>query len=69
MREGRLSREEIYADLGEIILGRKPARRSKDEITLFESVGFALEDLVAACLAYQKARERGAGLEFRLEGE
>ena len=43
-----------------------PARTREDEITLFESVGFALEDLVVASLAYRRAKERGAGLEFSL---
>jgi ornithine cyclodeaminase len=66
MRSGEFSKEKIYADLGEIVLGKKPARMREDEITLFESVGFALEDLVVACLAYRKAKERGMGLEFTL---
>jgi ornithine cyclodeaminase/alanine dehydrogenase-like protein (mu-crystallin family) len=66
MRSGKLSREKIYADLGEIVLEQKPARMRDDEITLFESVGFALEDLVVASLAYRKAKERGIGLEFTL---
>jgi alanine dehydrogenase len=67
MREGKLSKEEIYADLGEMVLGQKPGRIREDEITLFESVGFALEDLVTARLAYRKAKEKGMGLEFRLD--
>jgi len=67
MRDGKLSKESIYADLGEIVLGKKPGRIRDDEITLFESVGFALEDLVTARLAYQKAKERGMGVEFRLD--
>lgn len=69
MRSGKISEKNIHADLGDIILGTKPARSSKDEITLFESVGFALEDLVTARLAYQRAKERGAGLKFKLEVE
>jgi len=67
MRDGKLSKDEIYGDLGEIVLGRKAARTRDDEITLFESVGFALEDLVTARLAYQKAKEKGMGIEFRLD--
>jgi len=69
MRNGRLSKENIYADLGEIVLGQKPARTRDDEITLFESVGFALEDLVAARLAYQRAKEIGMGMELKLDVE
>jgi ornithine cyclodeaminase len=51
IRNGKFSKENIYADLGEIVLAQKPARTREDEITLFESVGFALEDLVVATLA------------------
>jgi len=68
MKAGVISRESIHADLGEIILGLKPGRTGDDEITLFESVGFALEDLKAALLAYEKARAQGVGLELSLEG-
>ncbi len=66
MRTGRLSRGDIHADLGEIVIDQKPGRTRDDEITLFESVGFALEDLVTARLAYQRAKERGIGLVFNL---
>jgi alanine dehydrogenase len=66
IRNGKLSKENIYADLGEIVLAQKPARTRDDEITLFESVGFALEDLVVATLAYGRASEKGAGLKFSL---
>jgi ornithine cyclodeaminase/alanine dehydrogenase-like protein (mu-crystallin family) len=66
IRNGELSKENIYADLGEIVLGQKPARTADDEITLFESVGFALEDLVVASLAYGRASEKGVGLKFTL---
>ena len=66
IRDGKFSKENIHADLGEIVLGQKPARTREDEITLFESVGFALEDLMVATLAYKKAGEQGVGLEFTL---
>ena len=67
MKAGRLSRERIEADLGEIVMGVKPGRRTDDEITLFESVGFAVEDVVTARLAYRRAKEKGLGREFSLE--
>lgn len=66
LKEGQLSRERISADLGEIVQGKKPGRTKADEITIFESVGFAVEDLMTAHLAYQKAIEQGIGLEFSL---
>jgi ornithine cyclodeaminase/alanine dehydrogenase-like protein (mu-crystallin family) len=65
--EGIFSKENIHADLGELVTGRKASRTSDDEVTLFKSVGFALEDLVTAQVAFQKARDKGIGLEFHLE--
>ena len=46
------------AEIGEVIAGKQPARRSADEITLFKSVGVAAEDVAAADLVYQKRTER-----------
>ncbi len=66
IKRGQLSKQSIHADLGEIVLRKKPGRTRNDEITLFESVGFALEDLVTARLAYHNATARGIGLEFSL---
>ncbi len=46
---------EIFAELGEVVAGSKPGRETEDEITLYKSVGVAVEDLVAADLVYRKA--------------
>ena len=46
---------EIFAELGEVVAGTKPGRQSADEITLYKSVGVAVEDIVAAELVYQRA--------------
>jgi len=48
-------------DLGDILLGRSPGRRDDDELTLFKSMGHAIEDLVAANLVYAQARLQGRG--------
>jgi alanine dehydrogenase len=61
IQEGKLKREAIHGDLGEIITGRKAGRRSPEEITLFESVGFAMEDVVVAHRVYEKAVRDGKG--------
>ena len=50
-----ITREHITADLHELVSGQKPGRRSPEEITLFKSVGCALEDLVVAHLVYHRA--------------
>ncbi|HEV2022888.1 MAG TPA: ornithine cyclodeaminase family protein [Terriglobales bacterium] len=50
MRRGVISREHLAADLHQLVSGKKPGRSSAEEITLFKSLGCALEDLVAASL-------------------
>jgi alanine dehydrogenase len=52
---------ESVTELGRIIAGREPGRRSDDDITLFKSNGIALEDISTALRVYNLARERGAG--------
>jgi ornithine cyclodeaminase len=47
--------------LGEVLRGTKPGRTSDDEITLFKSLGLAVEDLAAARYLYDKSKETGAG--------
>lgn len=46
---------DVFAELGEVVAGAKAARRSSEEITLFKSVGVAVEDVVAADLVYRRA--------------
>lgn len=61
MREGAIGPEHIRAELGEVLTGQKPGRKSPDEITLFKSLGLAVEDLASANYLYQKAKESNAG--------
>jgi alanine dehydrogenase len=53
--QGLMGKEDVYAELSEIVTGRKPARTS-DEIFVFDSTGVAIEDAVAAVAVYEKAR-------------
>jgi ornithine cyclodeaminase/alanine dehydrogenase len=53
---GLMQKEDIYADLSEIVTGRKPGRTGDDEITIFDSTGVAIEDAAAATIVYEKAR-------------
>jgi ornithine cyclodeaminase/alanine dehydrogenase-like protein (mu-crystallin family) len=48
-------------ELGELVAGTLPGRRSEDEITVYKSMGHVVEDMVAADLAERRARERGVG--------
>jgi alanine dehydrogenase len=56
MKNGTIPRSHIVADLHEIASGKKPVRESDESITLFKSLGCAVEDLVTAQLVYQQAR-------------
>jgi len=56
-----MSWDRVY-ELGHVVAGLMPGRRSDDEITLFESMGIALEDVAAARVVYERARERGIGV-------
>jgi alanine dehydrogenase len=66
MREGRFGENHVRAELGEVINGSKPGRQSPEEVTLFKSLGLAIEDLTAADLVYRRARAESMGLEVTL---
>ena len=56
--EGAFGPEHIRAELGEVLIGNHPARTAHDEITVFKSLGLAIEDLASAAHIYEKARTR-----------
>ncbi len=60
-QEGAVGPEHIKAELGEVLIGIKPGRSSADEITLFKSLGLAVEDLAAAEYVSLQAQTRGLG--------
>jgi ornithine cyclodeaminase/alanine dehydrogenase-like protein (mu-crystallin family) len=66
LRDGVVDRAHIAAELAEVVTGRRAGRTRREEITVFKSVGFALEDLAAAQLAYERARAQGIGKEVNL---
>jgi ornithine cyclodeaminase len=61
--EGAVGPEHILAELGEVLAGMHPGREHEDELTVFESLGIAVEDLASAELVVRRARERGVGTE------
>jgi len=69
LKDNVINETHIYAEIGEIITGKKHGRISDDEITLFKSVGLGVQDAAAAHLAYKKAREAGVGFEAELFGK
>jgi len=66
IREGLFAAEHVGAELGEIVAGTKPGRANDAEVTLFKSLGQAIEDLVAADLAYRRAQKLGRGVTVHL---
>ena len=64
IREGMIDAAHIRGELGEVVSGSTPGRRDEDRVTIFKSLGMAVEDVVAARLAYDKARQAGLGTEI-----
>jgi ornithine cyclodeaminase/alanine dehydrogenase-like protein (mu-crystallin family) len=61
LAEGAIDEGHIAAELGDVLVGAHPGRTSHDEITVFESLGLAVEDLLAAEYIVARARETGRG--------
>ena len=61
LRDGVIGPEHIRAEIGEVLKGDKPGRTSPEEITLFKSLGLAIEDLFAAAYLHKKASEKEVG--------
>jgi ornithine cyclodeaminase len=68
-REGRIDDAHIVAELGEVLTGQEGGRGSPDEVTLFKSLGLAIEDVAAARHIYAKALAAGGGTAVELGGE
>jgi ornithine cyclodeaminase len=66
LRDGLITESHIHAELGEIVLGRKPGRTSPDQITFFKSCGIAVQDVVAGGEVLRRAKEMKLGIEIAL---
>ena len=58
---GLVDDESVHAELGEVLVGDRPGRTSRDEVTVFDSGGTGIETVAAAWMLYRRARERGLG--------
>ncbi len=58
---GYLSRDNVWAELGEVVAGLKPGRTSENEITVFDSTGLAIQDAAVAEIVYRRALEKRVG--------
>jgi alanine dehydrogenase len=61
---GLMRKEDVYAELSEVVAGRKPGRTNEAEIFIFDSTGVAIEDAITAVAVYQKACETRRGERF-----
>ena len=60
-KEGLVTPESILGEIGELLIGTKSGRTSATEITLFKSLGLAIEDVVSADYLYNKAKAQNTG--------
>jgi ornithine cyclodeaminase len=65
LEEGTISQDDEIIELGELTSGRKPGRRSDEEITICDLTGVGVQDTAIALLAYRKAIEQGLGLQIQ----
>jgi alanine dehydrogenase len=62
---GLMRKEHVYAELADVVAGKRPGRTSEDEIIVFDSTGVAIEDAVAAVAVYEKVRTPDIGTYFQ----
>ncbi len=62
--QGQWDWDKVHGSLGDVVAGRIPARETEAEITLFKSVGLAIQDISTASYVYRKALEQKVGVEF-----
>ena len=61
IRDGRLARDDVDAEIGEIVAGTQPGRERDDELIVFWHRGFAVSDIAVGSLALRRAQELGLG--------
>lgn len=64
LNQNIITKENIHAEIGEILLGTKPGRENDQEITIFDSTGMAIQDNTSASKIYQNAISQGIGTSF-----
>ena len=63
IKDGAIQAGDASTEIGEVLAGKKPGRTSSSDITLYKSVGIAVQDVATAALVYRKALEKKAGVE------
>jgi ornithine cyclodeaminase len=67
-KEGAVDDDHIVGEIGDILLGKLDGRKTAEEITLFDSLGLAVEDLAASYYVYHRALEKGSGTPVDIGG-
>ena len=63
-----MTKDQVHAELGEVVAAIKPGRTSSDEVIVFDSTGMALQDVVTSALVYEKAMQQRTGITIELMG-
>jgi alanine dehydrogenase len=66
LEAGLVTEGDVYAEIGEIVAGKKTGRENRDEIIVYDATGTAIQDTAAAILVYEKAEARDIGLKIDL---
>jgi ornithine cyclodeaminase/alanine dehydrogenase-like protein (mu-crystallin family) len=61
-----MRREDVHAELAQVVCAQRTGRTTREEITVFDSTGTALEDVAAAVVVYERAVAKGIGMEIAL---
>jgi len=64
LAKGEMTREDIHGELGEVVAGLRPGRTSDDEITIFDSTGLSIQDVITGWHVLRMAERRGMGSEI-----
>ncbi len=62
LADGLIIEDDVYAEIGQILIGEKKGRETNEEITLFDATGLAAQDIAAANIVFKQAKEKGIGL-------
>lgn len=66
MKEGKIDQAHFVDEIGEVAAGKKPGRAATEQITIYKSVGIAVEDVATGSLVLRRAREKGVGTQVDL---
>jgi ornithine cyclodeaminase/alanine dehydrogenase len=65
---GLMTKNDVFAELGQVVCGNEPGRASNDEIIIFDSTGMALQDVIVAAAVYETAASKNLGALVDLNG-